>query len=201
MKIIVVSHQKGGVGKTTLVLNLAACFKEGLNVAVLDTDLQGSLTGIKAELEGIHFIPFTGKLDNLKDLPYDLLIIDTPPYLTNQLSELFAIADYVLVPSKVGFFDVLAIKATIEIIKRVQSQYSNLKAGIVLNMVKHRTSMNDEIKGILNSYSIPLLNTIISDRVSYTRSALTNGVFNSEDEKAKEEMAQLADEILNQLGL
>ncbi|MCP1386265.1 ParA family protein [Runella salmonicolor] len=201
MKTIVISHQKGGVGKTTIVLNLAACFKEGLKVAVLDTDLQGSLTGIQAELEGIHFVPFTGKLDNLQGLPYDLLIIDTPPYLTNQLYELFSVADYVLVPSKVGFFDVLAIKATIEIIKQVQSRHPNLKAGIVLNMVKHRTSMNDEVKSILADYSIPLLNSTLSDRVSYTRSALTNGVFNSEDEKAKEEIAHLADEILNQLGL
>lgn len=39
MKIITVAHQKGGVGKTTLVLNLAACFARGLSVGVLDTDV------------------------------------------------------------------------------------------------------------------------------------------------------------------
>jgi chromosome partitioning protein len=46
MKIIAVSHQKGGVGKTSLTVNLALCYSYDLKVAVIDTDLQGSLQGI-----------------------------------------------------------------------------------------------------------------------------------------------------------
>jgi chromosome partitioning protein len=112
VRIITVAHQKGGVGKTTLTLNLAACFAQGLNVGVLDTDLQGSLSGIREELDGITFVPYSGELNRLTDQPFDILIIDTPPYLTNQLPALFSVSDFVLVPSKVGFFDVMAIKAS-----------------------------------------------------------------------------------------
>lgn len=79
MKIITVAHQKGGVGKTTLALNLAACFAQGLNVGVLDTDLQGSLSSIQSELDNITFVPFDGQITHLTEQPFDVLIIDTPP--------------------------------------------------------------------------------------------------------------------------
>lgn len=201
MKIITVAHQKGGVGKTTLALNLAACFAQGLNVGVLDTDVQGSLSGIKEELDSITFVPYDGKLNGLTQQQFDILIIDTPPYLTNQLPDLFSISDFVLVPSKVGFFDVMAIKATIEFLKQAEQKRPELKYGVVLNMVKPRTALNKSVKNILNDYGTMLLTATISDRVSYTRSAITSGVFVSEDEKAKEEITSLADEILTALGL
>ena len=201
MKIITVAHQKGGVGKTTLALNLAACFAQGLRVGVLDIDVQGSLSSIKDELEGITFVPFDGKLDQLARQPFDILVVDTPPYLTNQLPDLFAVSDFVLVPSKVGFFDVMAIKATIELLAQAEQKRPQLKYGVVLNMVKPRTGLNKSVQEILSSYGAVLLATTIADRVSYTRSALTSGVFGSDDEKAKEEITSLADEILTTLGL
>jgi chromosome partitioning protein len=201
MKIITVAHQKGGVGKTTLALNLAACFAQGLNVGVLDTDVQGSLSGIKEELDSITFIPYDGQLNGLTGQQFDILIIDTPPYLTNQLPDLFSISDFVLVPTKVGFFDVMAIKATIEFLKQAEQKRPELRYGVVLNMVKPRTALNKSVRDILNDYGAMLLTATISDRVSYTRSAITSGVFASEDEKAKEEITSLADEILTALGL
>jgi chromosome partitioning protein len=57
------------------------------------------------------------------------------------------------------------------------------------------------VQDILNDYGAILLTTTVSDRVSYTRSAITSGIFASEDEKAKEEITSLADEILTELGL
>lgn len=201
MKIITVAHQKGGVGKTTLALNLAACFAQGLKVGILDMDIQGSLSGIKDDLDSITFVPFDGKLDRLPNHSFDILIVDTPPYLTNQLPDLFAISDFVLVPSKVGFFDVMAIKATIEFLKQAKEQRPQLKYGVVLNMVKPRTALNKSVQEILKDYGAVLLTTTISDRVSYTRSSITSGIFASEDEKAKEEITGLADEILTTLGL
>lgn len=83
MKIITLAHQKGGVGKATLALNLAACFAQGLKVGLLDTDVQGSLSGIKGDLDNITFVPFDGQLSRLTEQPFDILIVDTPPYLTS----------------------------------------------------------------------------------------------------------------------
>lgn len=201
MKIISVAHQKGGVGKTTLALNLAACFASGLKVGLLDTDIQGSLTGIQQELLGLSFIPFDGDLKKVVSQPFDLVIIDTPPYLTAQLPELFDLSDFVLVPTRVGFFDVMAIRATIELLRQAAVRRPGLQYGVVLNMVKSRTALTGSIRNLLDEYGAPLLKTTIGDRVSYTRSALTNGVFGGDDDKAREEITRLADEILTRMGL
>ena len=198
MKVITVAHQKGGVGKTTLALNLSFLFKDTLKVGILDTDLQGSVVGLGDLLEGVTLVPRealeTGDVPEL-----DILIIDTPPYLTDQLSTLFEVSDFVLVPTKVSYLDVMAIKATIALIAEAQKKNPDMKAGIVLNMVKYRTSVNADIKGILDSYSIPTLKTKVMERVSYIRSVVANGVGNIEDEKAREEMMALAEEIVEQL--
>lgn len=201
MKVITISHQKGGVGKTTLALNLAACFKNsGLNVGILDTDLQGSLKSVASFLEGIDFVDVE-RLGDFHTLPYDLLIIDTPPYLMETLRDLFLISDFVLVPSKVGFFDVLAIRSTLEILRSVEKQKPALKYGVVLNMLKSRTSITEEIVKLLEDYDAPMLKTTIFDRVSYTRSSITNGVFSTDDTKAHEEIISLTEEIVEKLEL
>lgn len=201
MKIITISHQKGGVGKTTLALNLAACFKNsGLSVGILDTDLQGSLKAIAGYLEGIDFVDVE-RLGNYHSLTNDILIIDTPPYLMDTLRDLFLISDFVLIPSKVGFFDVLAIRTTLEILRAVEKQKPSLKYGVVLNMLKSRTSITEEIITLLEEYNAPMMKTTIYDRVSYTRSSITNGVFSTEDAKAHEEIISLSEEIATKLNL
>ncbi|GAB4042055.1 AAA family ATPase [Spirosoma jeollabukense] len=198
MKVITIAHQKGGVGKTTLAINLAYCFAENSRVALVDTDYQGSITDLAEYLTGIDIVPLDDLLSG-KLTEYKLVIVDTPPYLSNRLAELFAVSDYVLVPTKAGIMDAMAIRATIALLRQSMELKPALKAGIVLSMVLSRTSLTDEVKEILSKYSIPLHNTAISQRVSYTRSVVTQGVFGSDDDRAKEEVVNLASEILDRL--
>ncbi|WP_217452220.1 ParA family protein [Mucilaginibacter humi] len=93
-------------------MNLAVCFQDQLNVALVDIDLQGSLYHIKDELLGLTVLG-NEQLHEIKELNYDLIIVDTPPYLSNKLPELFGLSDFILIPTKAGFFDVMAIRSTI----------------------------------------------------------------------------------------
>lgn len=198
MLIISVVHQKGGVGKTTLALNLAYCLAENLKVGIADTDLQGSISEIADFLQGIDLIPLE-KIRNREPLTYDIILIDTPPYLTNQLHDIFLLSDFVLIPTKAGYLDALAVKATIALYKEALKEKPTLKGGVILNMLMHNTNLNEEIKEILEGYDLPLLQTTISHRVSFARSPMTSGVFNSDDSRAKNEIVNLTEEIFTYL--
>lgn len=197
-KIITLAHQKGGVGKSTLTFNLAMSFQEHLNTCIVDTDPQGSLTNLSDELDRVTIIQET-KIDRIKDLNFEIIFIDTPPYLTNQLSDLFAISDLVLVPTKAGIFDAMAIRATLHLIKESQVKNPNLKYGVVLNMLKHRSGLVPEAINLLNRFDAFVLKTMIYDRAAYVRSAAL-GYLGDDDPKASSELNQLTEEIVTILA-
>lgn len=188
-KIILVTHQKGGVGKSTLTFNLAVNIKDVSKVCIVDLDYQGSLNNI-SELSEVPI--FTEeKLNEVLKSDYDFIFIDTPPYLSEKLPELCNLADVIVVPSKVGFLDVLAIASTIKIIEQSNNKD---KAIVVLNMVKPSTTLTDDILKELYSYDIKIAQTMISDLVAFTRSILINGV--KETANAQKQIDSLTKEIL-----
>lgn len=200
MKIITISHQKGGVGKSTLALNLCYAFQNA-NVALCDTDLQGSLSSLNLMADGLNLIPFEPNLSKLRQLPYDLIIIDTPPYLSSNLSQIFKQSDLVIVPTKAGIFDMMAIRGTIELLKKSMLENPNLKTGIVFNMVKHHSSLIKEMQSLTKDIEIPVFKTHITDRVSYTRSIINGGILQSNDKNAIKEMLNLCSEVMDLLEI
>ncbi len=198
-KIITVAHQKGGVGKSTLALNLALCFQNKLSVALVDADLQGSIHHLKEEFPGISVIN-TDQLAEIAILDYDLVIVDTPPYLSNKLLDLFALSSVVLIPTKAGFFDVMAIRSTLALVRFAQSKHAGLKAAITLNMIKPRSGITREVIHLLEQLGTPILTTRIHDRVSLARSSMTGGILAGNDQKAKAEMTSLAGELVDLLS-
>ena len=106
-KIILISHQKGGVGKSTITNVIANQIRELAKVAIIDMDLQGSLYKTR---EHSNVEVFSSKdLEDLKNSDFDFIFIDTPPYLSNELPNLIDSADLIIVPTKVGIYDFLAI--------------------------------------------------------------------------------------------
>jgi chromosome partitioning protein len=193
-KIILVTHQKGGVGKSTLTFNLAQNISSSAKVAVLDFDLQGSLSQLKDLVKDFEIIPFKGEIDDILKLDYDFIFIDTPPYLSNHLPKLIAIAGLVIVPTKAGILDLLAIKGTLELIENANKTAGTL---VVFNMIKANTTLTIDILIGLEEYNVKIANTHISDLVAFTRSVLVKGVKN--DKNAQKQLDNLTKEVLTRL--
>ncbi len=191
-KIILCAHQKGGVGKSTISLLLSISLSKFSRVAILDMDHQGSLMQLREQFQDFEIS--NSKLLLSNDLDYDIIIVDTPPYLSNELSQLIQIADLIIIPTKAGILDVLAISSTIDLIKQEKMES---KALIVLNMIKPKTTLTKDIMESLEPFKIEVAKTKISDLVAFTRSAALRSV--SYNSKAQAQLNCLTQEILTRL--
>lgn len=188
-KIILITHLKGGVGKSTIAYNLASNIRENAKVCIIDMDSQGSLINI-SELSEVPIFTVDMLNEKIKS-DYDFIFIDTPPYLNEKIIDLCNISDVIIIPTKAGVLDLLAIKSTIDIVKQAKSEK---KAIIVFNMIKPNTTLTEEIKSQLQDYNIKVSKNMLSDLVSFSRSVLVNGV--EENNNAQKQIDNLTKEIL-----
>lgn len=113
------------------------------------------------------------ELNKILELDYDFIIIDTPPYLSENLIELFKLSDLIVIPTRAGILDLFAIKGTINLVK--EAGQSN-KAIIVFNLIKSNTTLTKDIWKEMKDFGIKIAKTQISDLVAFTRSILMSGV-------------------------
>src|SRR5580704_9524132 len=127
MYTIVAASQKGGSGKTTLSGHLAVeASRVGAGpVALIDTDPQGSLAhwwNVRKAAEP-HFVK-VGLLDlsqalgELDRMGIRIAVVDTPPAITQSISQVVAHADLVIVPTRPSPHDLRAVGATVDIAER-----------------------------------------------------------------------------------
>lgn len=194
MKVITIANQKGGVGKSTIAINIAHALKDGAPTYLLDFDLQGSASFVKPN-------GYT-KLNNDDFMALDfntegVLIIDTPPYLTDNYEKIIKHSNLVIIPTKPAYFDLAATNRTIETIYSYIGK--NDKVGVVLfqNMVKKSSTITDELKDVVATFNIPILKTYLTERVSYIRSVmLPDGIYSTQDRKAQSEFNNFVKECL-----
>lgn len=192
-KIVLITHQKGGVGKSTLAFNMASILKDSVNTAIIDLDLQGSLYKSRNSSSVPIYPP--NKLEEINNMDYDFIFIDTPPYLISDLPMLCKIANVIVIPTKTGLYDLLAIEDTIEIVKSAKKEKDTL---IVFNMVKPNTTLTNEMNEALERFNVSVSNTFISDLVAFTRSALNDGI--EENTKAQNQIIELTKEVLSKIS-
>lgn len=127
MHVLVMASQKGGSGKTTLSGHLAVeADKANIGpVALIDTDPQGSLSHWwnAREASSPHFakvglLQLSEALEELRRTGIKLAVVDTPPAITDSISQVVAHADLVVIPTRPSPHDLRSVGATVDIAER-----------------------------------------------------------------------------------
>lgn len=202
--IIAILNQKGGVGKTTLSINLAAAIANaGGKVALIDADEQGTASDWSAKREGQIFpikpyhkgLKGVGFEDDMKT--YDHLVIDGPPRIYGTMEQILRVADLVLIPVKPSAADIWAAENLIQRLRDEQARREGLSVAFVINEFRAGQRLGREVQSALSASGIPLVTTTIGSRNAFPIS-LGNGetVFEYEPKgKAAAEFSALFSEL------
>ncbi len=206
MKIISCISQKGGVGKTTISINVAiAATLVGKQVVILDLDPQQSASRWSRLRSQDNPIIIPAHAPNLAEFieqarkhNADLVVIDTAPKSENAALSAAKLANFIIIPTQASNLDLDAIADTIQIVELAKKP-----AAFVLTNCKTTSSLADMAADALSAYSIPLAPIRFANRVAFVKSLMAGkGVieFEPNGPSAKEAM-QLYKYICKQGGM
>ncbi len=211
--IVLFSHQKGGVGKSTSAINLSyALNKKFKDVVILDLDSQNS-SKLFNQLRTINKLEsidcFTQDMVNFDELvlqykgnKHNLLIIDSGGYDSNINRAALIKADLIITPVGVSQIEIFGLQKFRNIIKEASIALGRVvKTHILLNNVDKRSknaiiSLQEYVK--TNDKHFVLINTILHTRADY-KTSYGNGLTvkeNNKKSKSAVEINNFAKEIV-----
>lgn len=205
--IISLVNQKGGVGKTTAAINLAASLKrKNHSLVFIDADPQGSAIQWHAVEDNkafeIKHHPGTIYQHEIKELAqkYDYVVIDAPPALGDTTRSILAVTDLAVIPLSPSPLDVWSCWKTLELIKEVQQQNTKLKSKLLISRKIPGTRLAREAREAMGVFNTDLFDAELCQRVAYIES-MTHGVSVMQyapDSKAANEIETLSEELIPQ---
>lgn len=175
-RILAVLNGKGGVGKTTTAINLAATLAETAPVLLVDADPQGSASWwVERSEAGIGF-DLTQEtnpqlLSKLREVAgYRLIVVDTPPALGSEaLAAVVSTADYLVLPTPPAPMDLAVL---IETVKTAVTPHQ-VAHRVLLTRVDPR-SLGEalEAQRTLMELGIPACNAFVRAYKAHERAAL-----------------------------
>ena len=205
--VITVANLKGGVGKSTITINLAtAAQMAGIQTAIIDLDpdqqaaarwSDSRTTVHPSVLSAVHSrVPQS--IAEAGRNGAELIVIDTAAFEQKILNAAVRVADLILIPCRPTAQDVQYITATTDIVAAHQKP-----AAIVLNQVEPRLPETEQARALIASLGVALSPNYLSKAVAYQR-AIAAGLGVTEYEpsgKAAQEILSLLDWISRLLYL
>jgi len=212
--VIALSHQKGGVGKSTLAYNLAVELSKKYYVNVVDLDVQQTITACniirgKFEQKKLNILSFEDKKDFINFLNNDdeknITVIDTGGFDSGLNRVAMYAADLIITPVSTEFLEVIGLEKYKKIIKEVSKKVGkNIKTHVVLNKIHHSQQNFRDIKDFINksSQQFSLLKSVLRRRSDFAIS-LSHGFsvceFDENSDSSKE-IKNLITELSNILN-
>lgn len=202
MRIISILNGKGGVGKSTLTINIATCLaRMGFRVCVVDTDPQSSVTAWNENSNALFDIVIASNDREIYSLPrtlkyYNYVIIDGAAAISSITNAAAMISDVVIIPLSASPLDFAACSGVLAVLEARQA-LKPIEARFLISKAVNNAKMTTILKESIKETGIETLRTSTSHRQSYVRSLLEGGtIYDSDDGKAKGEIDLITKEIL-----
>ena len=176
MRVISFANLKGGVGKTSLAVNVGgALVGSSRAVTLVDADPQGTATdwagGGRLPFEVVALPVEDGArewIEALSKIEADLIVVDLPPMLGDATAAAMAVSDVAAIPVTPSGADLKATTRAVELVQRARTARKSKKpkAALIPSRVDRRTAAGAEIEAVLHDFG-EAVGPAVSQRIAH----------------------------------
>lgn len=203
--IISLVNQKGGVGKTTIAINIGiGMARRNYKIGFLDTDPQGtasqwqSIEGNTAFEVKRHPLPVSPEEIMGTDQNHGLLVVDTPPAIGEITQSVLELSDLAIIPLAPSVLDLWSSRTTIGMIQEAKKVNPKLEGRLLVSRKIPRTRLGRDGRDAIAALEMDVFETEISQRIAYVESMIAGvSVFQyAPKSEASKEIENLCEEII-----